>query len=717
MKKIFTILFLTICGFVNAQAPTWSWACAADESSKGLGYAISTDASGNVFAAGSFGFNGTAITFGTTTLTTVGNRDLFVVKYGASGNVLWAKSAGGISHDDPTGIAIDAGGNVLVIGSFDSPFITFGNITLTSASAYGNGSSDIFIVKYDPSGNVLWAKSAGGIYNDYGKGISTDADGNIFVTGSFVSPSINFGTFTLTNPGFANIFIVKYDALGNVLWAKAGAGTSIDAKGEGISADASGNVFVTGNYSYASMVLGTTTLTNAGITDIFTAKYDASGNLLWVRAVGGSSTEQVKGVSTDATGNVFITGAFQGPSITFGTSTLTNTDNLGQTLDVFIVKYDASGNVLWAKGAGGITVGGIMDDYGSVVSADASENVFLMGDFKSGTLSFGSTVLTNSSNSRRDIFIVKYDASGNVLWAKSAGGIEDDYGHGISADANGNVFVIGEDYSASITFGGTTLTNDFFVAKLNSIATCENSPSAAGVITGTASVCKGSADVSFSTPAISGSTSYLWTLPGGATGTSTTNSIAVSFGSNAVSGNIKVMGRNDCGMGPESMFAVTVNEIPATPVINLYYGTLESNSPSGNQWNFGNSIIPNATNSSFIPSLSGDYYVIVTINGCSSQQSNIISYINTGINAFTANNGISIYPNPTSGEIRIELNDKFESDYSVEVFDNAGILLQIMKKRKSEIAFVLDLGKFSSGQYTLRIKALNKFYQAKVIKE
>src|SRR3989338_2819744 len=153
MKETITILsmvLLTINTF--AQMPHWSWAKSAGGASWDLGYSVSTDASGNVYMTGRF--NISTITFGTTTLTNAGDYDIFIVKYDAAGNVLWAKSAGGTSSDVGTCVSTDASGNVLMTGSFQSPAITFGTTTLTSV-----GYGDIFIVKFDATGNILWAKS------------------------------------------------------------------------------------------------------------------------------------------------------------------------------------------------------------------------------------------------------------------------------------------------------------------------------------------------------------------------------------------------------------------------------------------------------------------------------------------------------------------------------------------------------------------------------
>jgi len=187
-----------------AQSPAFLWAQRAGGTDSDYGYSCSTDANGNIIATGFF--MSPTITFGTTTLTNAnaGMDDMFIVKYDPNGNVLWAKSAGGTSYDEGYSCSTDASGNIIATGIFQSPSITFGITTLTNADT-----GDMFIVKYDPNGNVLWAKSAGGTSNDMGKSCSTDANGNVFVTGYFDSPSITFGSTTLTNAGGDDMFIVK----------------------------------------------------------------------------------------------------------------------------------------------------------------------------------------------------------------------------------------------------------------------------------------------------------------------------------------------------------------------------------------------------------------------------------------------------------------------------------------------------------------------------
>ncbi|MEO8148164.1 MAG: T9SS type A sorting domain-containing protein [Bacteroidia bacterium] len=457
-KLSLSIILLTmffIFEKMNAQAPSWGWVKSAGGITSDEGYGITTDASGNVLVTGVI--NSPSITFGAITLTNAGSYDFFVAKYDASGNVLWAKSAGGINSDYGTGITTDASGNVLVTGVFNSPSITFGTITLSNG-----GLSDIFVVKYDASGNVLWAKSAGGASYEGGTGISTDATGNVLVTGFFQSDSIAFGTTTLTNAGAVNFFVVKYDTSGNILWAKSAGGSDYDY-GHGISTDASGNVLVAGEFASPSITFGTTTLTNAGNQDIFITKCDTLGNILWAKSAGGTKNDVGYSISSDASGNVLVTGIFYSPFITFATTTLTNS---GYN-DIFIVKYDVSGNVLWAKSAGGTYFD---ESYG--ICTDASGNVLLTGYFSSDSITFGTTTLTNvGTTATADIFIVKYDASGNVQWAKSEGEPDNDVGYSASTDPGGNVVITGSFASPTITFGTTTLTNagvtDIFVAKLD----------------------------------------------------------------------------------------------------------------------------------------------------------------------------------------------------------------------------------------------------------
>jgi len=223
-------------------------------------------------------------------------------------------------------------------------------------------------------------------------------------------------------------------------------------------------------------LLLSTTLTNAGNYNIFIAKYDGSGNVLWAKCAGGISRDVANSISSDGSGNIVVTGLFRSPTLSFGSTILINADPSGNTEDVFISKYDSSGNVLWAKSAGGM---GMFGDIGYSVSANANGNVFIVGSFSSSSITFGSLTLTppiaNCSPGTCDpMFIVKYDANGNVLCASALASGGDD-NNSVSADPFGNAYIGGDFYAHPFIFAADTLTpaassEDVFVAKYR----CDN---------------------------------------------------------------------------------------------------------------------------------------------------------------------------------------------------------------------------------------------------
>ncbi len=448
---------ISCCGNTNAQ--TWNWANSAGGVNEELGRSIANDIYGNVYVAGNF--SSPTVTFGSIILTSVATNNIFIVKYNAAGNVLWAKSAGGAYFDyGDKHICTDAFGGLYITGGFVST-ITFGSITLTSV-AY----NDIFLVKYDSAGNVIWAKSAGGNNSDIGNGVCSDKNGNVFVTGYFKSLSISFGTTAFTNPNTTNTntFIAKYDGAGNSVWANRD--TLANSIGCSISCDTSGNVYTTGVFNRPTITFGSTILPNAGVNtdDIFVVKYDNSGNLLWLRTAGGTGNERSYGIISDDNGNTYITG-YCSSSFTFGTSTLTNSG----IYRVLVGKFDSFGNAIWAKDAGTSGV-----DMGRGINIDLNGNIYITGGFQSPTITFDSfTLIKTNSTSADDIFVVKYDPLGNVIWALNEGGNMYDIGWSICVDSFGAVFITGGFSSTTISFGSTTLTNsgnftnDMFAAKLN----------------------------------------------------------------------------------------------------------------------------------------------------------------------------------------------------------------------------------------------------------
>ena len=264
--------------------------------------------------------------------------DLFLTKYDANGNVLWAKRAGGITYDWALAVAVDKNEKISMTGYFFSPTLTFGSTTLTNA----NELSDIFLAQFDEDGNALWAKSAVGAGADDANAIATDASGNIFVIGDFDGTLI-FDTITLTRTGSANsdIFLAKYSSNGDILWAKNSSGLTsyipTNDLGISVAVDASGNAYITGRFESPTFTLDTISLTNAGEADIYLAKYNSNGNILWAKSQGGTNNDGALSVAVDNFENAFITGWFR-EVCSFGSTSLSNIDPVFGGSDLFIAK-------------------------------------------------------------------------------------------------------------------------------------------------------------------------------------------------------------------------------------------------------------------------------------------------------------------------------------------------------------------------------------------
>ncbi len=356
----------------------------------GMATSVAIDNTGGVFIAGDFYSD--SLIFGATTLVndSMLTSNVFLAKYDSSGNVLWAKSAGGKMDDIATAVQSDRAGNAYMTGYFKSPAIAFGVTTFTNDSA---GTGNIFVVKYNTNGNVVWARNAGGKMDDEATYLATDANGNSYVTGYFNSPSIIFGHDTLTNGGGKqNMFVVKFDSSGNVLWAS-DPGSNDNADPASISTDLYGGVYVTGYYWGYTCAFGGITLTNpdtasSGDTyNLFLVKYDSAGNIKWVRTATGDSYAQATTVTNDASGNVYIAGNTLSTNLVFGTDTLP--DN-----DIFLAKYDSSGNVIWIANAHGL----FADDVPDCITTDAFGNLYMSGDYSSWVMNFGTIILRDSNN-------------------------------------------------------------------------------------------------------------------------------------------------------------------------------------------------------------------------------------------------------------------------------------------------------------------------------
>lgn len=371
-----------------------------------------------------------------------------------SQNWEWTKTAGGPTTDKVTGIANDQSGNIFITGFFDST-IAFDSTHLISA-----GGTDVFVAKYDMDGVLIWAKQVGGQNDDYASGISTDITGNCYITGFFfIQGAVStFGTTTITQTGDADMFISKFSAAGNMLWVRNGGGRDEDAS-FGITTDVGGNSYVTGYFS-GTALFGSNKVTSKGYSDMFVAKYDAAGNIIWLRTGGGSYQDEAYAITTDVSGNCYVTGHFTGNS-TFNTQTLSSAGYFDT--DVFLLKYNPSGVLIWAKNSGGTA-----NDMGYGIDVSNNGQIFVAGIFK-GTTIFGEHILSRIAASNG--FIAKFESNGKLAWSKSTNGTQLNEYRKVSVDAAGNCYVAGT-ISGDVAIENTTLTSaggkDACIVKYNS---------------------------------------------------------------------------------------------------------------------------------------------------------------------------------------------------------------------------------------------------------
>lgn len=305
-----------------------------------------------------------------------GHYDIVLIKYDSSGDLLWNRTWGGNSRDDGTEVVVSTTGDVYQVGSTWS---------------YSAGDSDVVLLKYDSSGTLLWYRTWGGTDWDYALGVEVSTMGDIYVTGCTKS----YGS------GDSDIVLLRYDSLGNLIWNKTWGGPDKE-RGEGVAVSNLGNIYVTGDtQSYGLR------------DDVVLLKYDSSGNLNWCKTWGGNYSELGLGVAVSSTGDVYITGD-------------THSYSTGEC-ETLLLRYDASGNLIWNR-----TWGGVKADYGSEVSVSIQGDIYITGN----TWSYGA--------GNFDILLLKYDSSGNLLWNKTWGDAERDDGREVAVSTLGDIYIAGD---------------------------------------------------------------------------------------------------------------------------------------------------------------------------------------------------------------------------------------------------------------------------------
>jgi hypothetical protein len=367
------------------------------------------------------------------------------------GDALWAVKIDGSGNQFAQDLVVDSIGGIVVVGYFTGS-MTAGAATLTSA-----GSNDVFVVKLDPTGTVLWAKRFGNNYDQRATSVAVDSTGNIFVTGYFGGSMAAGGTI-LTSAGGNDVFVLKLDPTGTVLWGK-GYGDSADQYAMGIAVTDQGDPVLTGRF-FGTIDFGIINLTSGGDTDVFVANLAGNnGACVWSYSYGGADSQNGSSIAVGE--GVFLTGSVDG-SFIIGTDAI----NAGAYSDILAANLSTNGPASWAQSFGGAA--SVSDNFGHDIAVDDMNNVLLAGEF-AGCVNFGGSDLC--ANGGGNGFVARLTSTGQHEWSKAFGDSIDLIlvSRGVAADTAGNVLLTGH-FSGTADFGGAPVTSsgtDLFVAKLS----------------------------------------------------------------------------------------------------------------------------------------------------------------------------------------------------------------------------------------------------------
>ncbi len=452
------VLLLPVAAQAQDLVPIWGGSMGTSGSDNSTGIVL--DGAGHFYTAGSF--TGTMDVDpgpGVTNLVSAGGNDIYVTKFDTNGTLIWARAMGGAYNDGALAVAVDASGNVYTTGGFcgTADFDPgAGSFNMTAATT---GETDIFISKLDSDGDFVWAKGIiGGTWWDHGHGIAIDPSGNVVITGRFYYQGgpRDFdpgpGTFFLT-AGHEDIFVLKLDTNGDFLWAVAFGTAPDESRGYAVALNDVGDIFITG-YFRGTVDFdpgpGTVNLSSVGTWNIFYLKLDATGDLVWVRSLPISTdTYYTDGgygrkIAIDADGNLLTTGRYSG-SIDFdpgaGTSELTASGGY----DVYVTKFSDAGELIWAKSFGGDGY-----DEGFGITARSDGRILLTGTFEgTADLDPSTDTLAFVSAGAADAFILDLTSDGELEFATSLGGSDNDRGYALVSGGPGTIYLTG-------WFAGTT---------------------------------------------------------------------------------------------------------------------------------------------------------------------------------------------------------------------------------------------------------------------
>jgi hypothetical protein len=452
MKQSLLLLILVFAGTeIFSQQPVFQWVsqCGNPPNTTDTKTVLAAAGEGQFYLAGEF-LDTTQ--FGEKMLISSGGTDIFLAKYDAEGDPLWANKIGASDYDYVQKVVADTDGNVIMAGYF------YGDTQIGPDHYTSYGSQDIFIAMFSPDGTFLWSRRIGGQSADFITGLAYDNAQNVIITGYYYN-SLNFDDTTLTSSGSSDIFMAKFNPGGDLLWATSAGGSSSD-QSRSASCDPQGNILVSGSFYY-DITLGDTTITTVNPVGAFVARYFPDGTLDRAFQLEGTYLSTENFVEPDHDGGFYLSGNFS-ETIYFGDISF-EAGEFNQ--DIYLAKYNSGLGLVWAKHAFSIASDQVIG-----VIADQDDNVYLTGHYLD-TVHFDQVVLPYTlCCGSREIFIVKYDTEGNVLWGQQVSGARASV-QSLALNSQDRLLLSGL-FTEDLVFGALTLSNyDGFHNYISSLET------------------------------------------------------------------------------------------------------------------------------------------------------------------------------------------------------------------------------------------------------
>ncbi len=443
MKKILLIFFL-YSYFSSGQTPVVAW-------DKTLGGSVNevlqniTQTLDGGFIIG--GFSNSYVS-GDKTIPTFGSYDCWIIKTDELGNIEWQKTYGGTDIEESFEILKTSDNGYLLAVSSRS------NISGNKIDN-SKGFDDYWILKLDANGTILWQKTIGGNAGDLPRSIIETPDGGYLIGG--ISYSNANGDKSENNiggtNGTADYWLVKIDYIGNIEWQNTIGSTSDDKLEAVLNANDGG--YIVSGYSNGP-ISADKTEASVGDYDCWIIKIDSTGSIEWQKTIGGNQKEQLTSMIATEDGN-YVFGAISDSNISGN-----KTQNSKGLQDFWLIKIDSNGNMLWDKTIGGQGQEGFFNVY-----EDNNQNLYIGGTSNSNI----SGDKTENSKGNYDYWIVKTDSSGDILWDKTIGGLNDEFLYSMLYKVSDDSLILGGPSKSNISGDKTQNSRgeyDYWVVKLTS---------------------------------------------------------------------------------------------------------------------------------------------------------------------------------------------------------------------------------------------------------